>query len=320
MGIGPTPGLKELREHHDAVRRAEAEVATSQESYFDGDSAFDHSQPAVQPTEEGEEEEQVIDRSEDAEATKEEDGDEDPKGEQEETTPKDSLSSGTAASEETKWEDAEVKSKEENSQRIAEEQISRQDQVVDAELDKVDRWYQSREMDESQGSQSVMDGHRGEERDTLFTLEAELAHREAAEAYGQNTDNEAVNRGVIPLQCATDGCRRTPWNSQHGQTCCRSCPQSNGKAHGQCCDKWLYARKDGMGATDTESVKRKCSGRRRTSRRLSLKLTPDMMPLFKVPVRTWHEWWEARRGSPPWGYHSYNYTIAARRELTSQMR
>jgi hypothetical protein len=80
MGLGPTPGLKELREHHDEVRRAEAEVATSQESYFDGDSAFDHSQPAVQPTEEGEEEEQVIDRSEDVEGTKEEDSDEDPKG------------------------------------------------------------------------------------------------------------------------------------------------------------------------------------------------------------------------------------------------
>ena len=156
MGIGPTPGLKELREHHDAVRRAEAEVATSQESYyFDGDSAFDHSQPAEQPTEEGEEEEQEI--REDVEATKEEDSDEDPKGGQEETSPKDSLSSGTAASEETKWEDAEVKSKEENSQRIAEEQISRQDQVVDAELDKVDRWYQSRDMDESQGSQ-ICDG------------------------------------------------------------------------------------------------------------------------------------------------------------------
>jgi hypothetical protein len=187
------------------------------------------------PAEEGEEEERVKDEIE------VEDREENPKGEEERTMAKDNVSSGTAASDEAMWEDAEKRSKAEFHQRVAEEQDNRQEQVVEAELEKVNPWFNARDVDESQGSQTTMDGHRLEERATQFTVEAELAHRDAAAAHAQDTDIMSVSRGAIPIQCATDGCRRTPWNNQLGQTCCRSCQQSGGNIHGDSCDKWaLY--------------------------------------------------------------------------------
>jgi hypothetical protein len=76
-GEGPTPGLEELREHHDKVRTAEAEDTMSQESsqnvYVDADSAFDHEEDSPyfdvksQPAEEEVDAEQGLQREAGAE-------------------------------------------------------------------------------------------------------------------------------------------------------------------------------------------------------------------------------------------------------------
>jgi hypothetical protein len=188
----------------------------------------------------------------------------DPKGGQKEASVKDSPTSGTAASEEAKWDETEERSKDETFQRAAEEQVGRQEQVTDAELDKIDEWIDGRHIDESQESGEVMDGHRMEEQDSQFTIEAELAHREAAEAYGQNTDTATVSGDaagpghIVPTLCNTDGCRRVPWNGELGQSCCRSCTQSTGALHGHSCDTWALRGEgwDNDGGREREAVYR----------------------------------------------------------------